>query len=79
MEFKEHFHRNAKTIIETTASYKSEYNELIQTIKSISDFDLVKDSYIENALKGSIISSLDSIKEDSLEKLSAIIRKYLLS
>ena len=43
------------------------------------DFDLVKDSYIENALKGSIISSLDSIKEDSLEKLSAIIRKYLLS
>ena len=43
------------------------------------DFDLVKDSYIENALKGAIISSLDSIKEDSLEKLSAIIRKYLLS
>ena len=51
-----------------------------QILKSATDdFDLEKDSYIDNALKGSIISSLDSIQEDSLEKLSAIIRKYLLS
>ena len=55
-------------------------NNAKKIIKNTTElFDSRKDEYIENALKSSIISSLDSIKEDSLEKLSAIIRKYLLS
>ncbi len=55
-------------------------NNAKKIIKNTTElFDSRKDDYIENALKSSIISSLDSIKEDSLEKLSAIIRKYLLS
>ena len=64
-------------VIETMNRNISNAKQILKT--ATDDFDLVKDSYIENALKGSIISSLDSIKEDSLEKLSAIIRKYLLS
>ena len=38
-----------------------------------------KDDYIRNALKSSIISSIHSISDESKEKLSAIIRRYLLS
>ena len=38
-----------------------------------------KDEYIKNALKSSIISSMDSITDESKEKLSAIIRRYLLA
>ncbi|GIS06608.1 MAG: S-methyl-5'-thioadenosine phosphorylase [Candidatus Dadabacteria bacterium] len=64
-------------VIETMNRNISNAKQILKT--ATDDFDLVKDSYIENALKGSIISSLDSIKENSLEKLSAIIRKYLLS
>ena len=64
-------------VIDTMNKNISNAKQILKT--ATDDFDLVKDSYIENALKGSIISSLDSIKEDSLEKLSAIIRKYLLS
>ena len=40
------------------------------------DFDLVKDSYIENALRGHNIF-IRFNKRGLLEKLSAIIRKYL--
>ena len=39
----------------------------------------VKDDYIESALRLSIISSIHSISDESKEKLSAIIRRYLLS
>ena len=38
-----------------------------------------KDDYIENALKSAIISSIHSISDESKEKLSAIIKRYLLS
>ena len=38
-----------------------------------------KDEYIKNALQSSIISSMDSITDESKEKLSAIIRRYLLA
>ena len=38
-----------------------------------------KDEYIKNALQSSIISSIDSITDESKEKLSAIIRRYLLA
>lgn len=38
-----------------------------------------KDDYIDNALKSAIISSIHSISDESKEKLSAIIRRYLLS
>ena len=38
-----------------------------------------KDEYIKNALQSSIISSMDSIPDESKEKLSAIIRRYLLA
>jgi 5'-methylthioadenosine phosphorylase len=38
-----------------------------------------KDDYIDNALKSAIISSIHSISEESKEKLSAIIKRYLLS
>ncbi len=38
-----------------------------------------KDDYIESALRLSIISSIHSISDESKEKLSAIIRRYLLS
>ena len=38
-----------------------------------------KDEYIKNALQSSIISSMDSIADESKEKLSAIIRRYLLA
>ena len=38
-----------------------------------------KDEYIKNALQSSIISSIDSISDESKEKLSAIIRRYLMA
>lgn len=75
MEFKEHFHRNAKTIIETTASYKSEYNELIQTIKSISDFDLVKEfNFVKETSNAqsekSLAKPINNIVKNCLVKLN---------
>ena len=73
----EHESVTVDQVIDTMNKNISNARQILKT--ATDDFDLVKDSYIENALKGSIISSLDSIKEDSLEKLSAIIRKYLLS
>ena len=73
----EHESVTVDQVIDTMNNNISNAKQILKT--ATDDFDLVKDSYIENALKGSIISSLDSIKEDSLEKLSAIIRKYLLS
>tara|TARA_B100001248_G_scaffold57226_1_gene38240 strand:- start:18248 stop:19105 length:858 start_codon:yes stop_codon:yes gene_type:complete len=73
----EHESVTVDQVIDTMNKNISNAKQILKT--ATDDFDLVKDSYIENALKGSIISSLDSIKEDSLEKLSAIIRKYLLS
>ncbi len=73
----EHESVTVDQVIDTMNNNISNAKQVLKT--ATDDFDLVKDSYIENALKGSIISSLDSIKEDSLEKLSAIIRKYLLS
>ena len=41
MDFKEHFHRNAGTIITNTESYNNEYKDLTDTLLSITDFDLV--------------------------------------
>ena len=38
-----------------------------------------KDDYIDNALRSAIISSIHSISDESKEKLSAIIKRYLLS
>ena len=73
----EHESVTVDQVIDTMNKNISNAKQILKT--ATDDFDLVKDSYIENALKVSIISSLDSIKEDSLEKLSAIIRKYLLS
>ena len=73
----EHESVTVDQVIDTMNNNISNAKQILKT--ATDDFDLVKDSYIDNALKGSIISSLDSIKEDSLEKLSAIIRKYLLS
>ena len=73
----EHESVTVDQVIDTMNKNISNAKQILKT--ATDDFDLVKDSYIEKALKGSIISSLDSIKEDSLEKLSAIIRKYLLS
>ena len=73
----EHESVTVDQVIDTMNNNISNAKQILKT--ATDDFDLVKDSYIENALKESIISSLDSIKEDSLEKLSAIIRKYLLS
>ena len=73
----EHESVTVDQVIDTMNKNISNAKQILKT--ATDDFDLVKDSYIENALKGSIISSLVSIKEDSLEKLSAIIRKYLLS
>ena len=73
----EHESVTVDQVIDTMNNNISNAKQVLKT--ATDDFDLVKDSYIDNALKGSIISSLDSIKEDSLEKLSAIIRKYLLS
>ena len=73
----EHESVTVDQVIDTMNKNISNAKQILKT--ATDDFDLVKDSYIDNALKGSIISSLDSIKEDSLEKLSAIIRKYLLS
>ncbi len=64
-------------VIETMNSNVENAKAVIKQV--IKEFPKNKDDYIENALKGSIISSLDAIKEESLEKLSAIIRKYLLS
>lgn len=64
-------------VIETMSSNVENAKAVIKQV--IKEFPKSKDEYIENALKGSIISSLDAIKEESLEKLSAIIRKYLLS
>ena len=64
-------------VIETMNSNVENAKAVIKQV--IKEFPKNKDDYIENALRGSIISSLDSIKEESLEKLSAIIRKYLLS
>ena len=42
MKFKEHFHRNAGTIIKHTESYNEEYVSLKETISSISDVDLIE-------------------------------------
>ena len=64
-------------VIETMNSNVENAKAVIKQV--IKEFPKNKDDYVENALKGSIISSLDAIKEESLEKLSAIIRKYLLS
>ncbi len=64
-------------VLETMNSNVENAKAVIKQV--IKEFPKNKDDYIENALKGSIISSLDAIKEESLEKLSAIIRKYLLS
>ncbi|NSW88273.1 S-methyl-5'-thioadenosine phosphorylase [bacterium] len=47
-----------------------------EVLKNIPD---EKDEYIKNALQSSIISSIDSISDESKEKLSAIIRRYLMA
>lgn len=72
MDFKEHFHKNAQTFIENTATYKTEYIELIQTIESISDFDLVKEF---NSMK----QTSNAQSEKSLAKpINNIIKNRLI-
>jgi len=62
-----------KTIKKNVDNAKSIVKEVLNNIPK------EKDVYIANALQASIISSIDSITDESKEKLSAIIRRYLLS
>ena len=62
-----------KTIEKNVDNAKSIVKEVLNNIPN------EKDVYIANALQASIISSIDSISDESKEKLSAIIRRYLLS
>ncbi len=54
-------------------------NARLLVSRALNSIPREKDDYIANALKSSIISSIHSISEESKEKLSAIIRRYLLS
>jgi len=45
VKFKEHFHRNAGTVINNTEKYSKEYADLLDTISSISDTDIVEEFY----------------------------------
>lgn len=54
-------------------------NARLLVSRALNSIPSEKDDYIANALKSSIISSIHSISEESKEKLSAIIRRYLLS
>ncbi len=54
-------------------------NAMMVISKVLGNIPEEKDEYIKNALQSSIISSMDSITDESKEKLSAIIRRYLLA
>ena len=73
MDFKEHFHRNAGTIITNTESYNNEYKDLTDTLLSITDFDLVDEFHrikkeSKNSLK-SLSKPINNILKDRLVAL----------
>ena len=72
MKYKEHFHRNAGTVIHNIKEYSEEYQDLTSTLLSISDIELV-DEYIR------IKNNSNKKSEKSLSKaINNLIKERLI-
>lgn len=75
-----HKSHGSVTVEEVVTTMKKNVNNARLVISEVlKDMPDEKDDYIRNALQSSIISSIDSISDESKEKLSAIIRRYLMA